>query len=56
MPITYDIKEDYLYQQAKKEIIEEMLKDPSLSMEKIAQFTKTSIEFVKQIKDELKKN
>ena len=56
MPITYDIKEDYLYKQAKKEIIEEMLKDPSLTMDKIAKFTKTSIEFIKQIKNEHRKN
>jgi len=55
MPITYDIKDDYLYKQAKKETIEEMLKDPSLTVEKIAQFTKTSIEFVKQVKNETEK-
>jgi len=55
MPITYDIKDDYLYKQAKKETIEEMLKDPSLTVEKIAQFTKTSIEFVKQVENETEK-
>lgn len=65
MPITYDIEQDYLYNKAYnkayseakeetlKETINEMLKDPSLTLEKIASFTKTSIEFVKQVKDEL---
>ena len=70
MPITYDIEQDYLYnkaynkayniayaeatKEAKKGTIIEMLKDPSLTLEKIASFTKTSVKFVKQVQEELK--
>lgn len=59
MPITYDIKTDGLYKEGKregkKETIIEMLKDPSMSEEKIAKFTKTSLAFVRKIKEEMKK-
>lgn len=59
MPITYDIEQDYLYNKAynkaKEETIAEMLKDPSLTLEKIASFTKTSVSFVKQVRDEYTK-
>ncbi len=60
MPITYDIKKDGLYkegrikgkQEAIKEMIIEMLKDPSISLEKIAKFARVSLAYVKQIKKE----
>ena len=56
MPITYDIEQDSLYQegieQGKKFIIAKMLKNPSLTVDKIAQFTGTSVEFVEQVRRE----
>ena len=68
MPITYDIKTDGLYkegrkegkregkqegkQEAVKEIIIEMLKDPALSLEKIARFARVSPSYVQQIQKE----
>jgi len=67
MPITYDIKTDGLYKEGKregkregrkegkKETIIEMLKDPSMSEEKIAKFTKTSLAFVRKVREEMKK-
>lgn len=72
MPITYNIKTDGLYKEGikdgkregkiegikegKKETIIEMLKDPSMSEEKIAKFTKTSLAFVRKIREEMRKN
>ena len=66
MPITYDIEQDYLYnqgiekgiekgiEQGKRLTIIEMLKDPSLPVEKIAHFTGTSVTFIKRVKKEQK--
>lgn len=56
MPITYDIEQDYLYNKAKKNIIKNMLDDASLTIEKIAYFTDTSAEFVKEVQDELQES
>lgn len=57
MPITYDIETDYLYNKAKDDtrraIISEMLKDPAMTVEKIAKFTHTSVDFVQKIKRNL---
>lgn len=57
MPITYDIETDYLYnkgmEQRTKKIIVKMLQDPSMSTEKIAEFTETSVEYVERIKIEV---
>lgn len=59
MGLTYNITEDYLYQEGQKtkenELIIEMLKDGTLTIEKIASLTKVSVEHVKQIAKELKK-
>ena len=73
MPITYDIKKDYLYNEGfkkgekrgekrgkkrgievgKNAMIIEMLKDKSLSVEKIAKFAKVSVDYVKQLQHSL---
>ena len=58
MPVTYDIEQDSLYQEGVErgierktiQVIQEMLKDPSLTVDKIAQFTGTSVEFVERVK------
>ncbi|MDO1450818.1 hypothetical protein Q0590_31380 [Rhodocytophaga aerolata] len=59
MGLTYNITEDYLYQEGlekgKKDLIIEMLKDGTLTMEKIASLAKVSVEYVKQVAKELKK-
>lgn len=52
---SHMIEQDYLYNKAKEETIAEMLKDPSLTLEKIASFTKTSVAYVKQVRDEYTK-
>ncbi len=60
MPITYDIEKDHLFKRGVKQGIEqgkrltiiEMLKDPSLTIEKVARFTDTSVAFVQQVKKE----
>lgn len=53
MPITYDVKKDFLYNQGKQEekrlTILEMCNDPSLTVEQIARFTRTSIEYVQEV-------
>ena len=62
MPITYDIEQDSLYKEGVErgierkaiQVIQEMLKDPSLTVDKIAQFTGTSVELVEQVRTELK--
>ena len=58
MPVTYDIETDYLYNKAKedtlKSVISEMLQDPSMTIEKIAKFTRTSVDFIQKIRNELK--
>lgn len=61
MPITYDIKKDYWYKEGKqegrkeekREMIIEMLKDSSISLEKIAKFAKVTLAYVKQIQKEI---
>lgn len=57
MPIAYDVEQDSLYKEGmmKKtiQVIQEMLKDPSLTIDKIAQFTGVSVEFVEKVKREL---
>ncbi len=65
MGLTYDITKDYLYQEGlaegeekrreeKKEVITEMLKDGSLTLEKIASLTKVSVDYVKQVEKEIR--
>lgn len=61
MPLTYDIESDYLYKKGIEKGIEkgikaaitEMLSDPSLTVEQIARFTKTSVEYVLKVEKEL---
>lgn len=63
MGLTYNITEDYLYQEGlekgqrtkEKNIVIKMLKDKTLSIEKIAEFAEVTIEYVKQVEKELKK-
>jgi hypothetical protein len=59
MGLTYNITEDYLYQegrkQEKEELIIKMLKDKTLSIEKIAQILDVTVDHVKQIEKEIKK-
>ena len=58
MPITYDIEQDYLYKQGieKKtiQVIRRMLRDPSLTIEQIAEFTETSVDYVEEVRKGLK--
>jgi predicted transposase/invertase (TIGR01784 family) len=80
MGLTYDITNDYLYQEGvtkgiekgiekgmekgiekgmekgKKEMIIRMLKDKTLSADKIAGFAQVSVDYVKAVARELKKN
>ncbi len=69
MALTYNITEDYLYQQGvekgiekgvekgekakEKRLIIKMLKDKTLSLEKIAELAEVPVEYVKQIAEEL---
>ncbi len=59
MGLTYNITEDYLYKEGQKtkekELIVEMLKDGTLSVEKIAALAKVPVERVKKLAKELKK-
>jgi hypothetical protein len=63
MGLTYNIKEDYLYQEGRKQEKEEliadltlkMLKDKTLTIEKIAQLLGVTTDYVKQVEKELKK-
>ncbi len=63
MGLTYNITEDYLYQEGmtkgreeeKRVLIVKMLKDKTLSIEKIAEFAEVTVDYVKQIEKELKK-
>ncbi len=63
MGFTYNVTEDYLYkeglakgQKAKeKELIVELLKEGTLSVEKIAAVAKVPVERVKKLAKELKK-
>lgn len=58
MPITYDIEKDFLYKRGvssgaeKKtiQVIQEMLKDLSLTTEQIAKYTGTSVEYVEEVR------
>ena len=58
MPMTYDIETDYLYNKGKDDtrwtIITEMLKDPAMTVGKIAKFTHTSADLVKEVSHSLK--
>ncbi len=62
MGLTYNITEDYLYQEGitrgreeeKRGLIVEMLNDGTLTIEKIAALAKVSVEHVEQIEKELK--
>ncbi len=58
MGLTYNVTEDFLYQQGlekgKKEMIIEMLKDGTLTIEKIASLAKVSVEYTAEVKKELK--
>lgn len=57
MPITYDIATDYLYnkgiekgiEEGIKLTIREMASDPTMTLEQIARFTRTSVEYVKRV-------
>jgi hypothetical protein len=59
MGLTYDITEDYLYQEGQKSreknMIIKMLKDKTLSIEKIAEIAEVTVDYVKQVAKELKK-
>lgn len=59
MGLTYNITEDYLYQEGRKqekvELTIKMLKDKTLSIEKIAQILDVTVDYVKQIEKEIKK-
>lgn len=58
MGIRYNIETDVVYQKGiekgKKEMIIELLKDASLSIEKIANMTKVPIVYVRQVQKEVK--
>lgn len=57
MPIAYDIKTDYLFnkgieqgiEQGIKLAIKEMSSDPGMTVEQIAHYTRTSVEYIKQV-------
>jgi len=59
MALSYNIKEDAFYQEGQKErekqIIVKMLKDKTLTIEKIAEIVDVTIDYVKQVAKELKK-
>jgi predicted transposase YdaD len=56
MPITYDIKTDFLFQEGArsktKEIIENMLKAEKLTIEEIASIVGVTVEYVEEIQRE----
>ncbi len=58
MGLTYNITEDYLYQEGQKtkerDIVIKMLKDNTLSFERIAALTGVTVDYVKQVAKELK--
>ncbi len=58
MGILYDITEDYLYQEGQKDkargIIIKMLREDTLSVEKIAEIVDVSVDYVKQVAQERK--
>jgi len=57
MGLTYNITEDYLYQEGQKtkerDIVIKMLKDKTLSIEKIADLIGVTVDYVKQVDKEL---
>jgi hypothetical protein len=59
MGLTYNITEDYLFQEGLKtkerDIVIKMLKDKTLSIEKIADLIGVTVDYVKQVEKELKK-
>jgi hypothetical protein len=63
MPITYNVETDYLYnkgiekglEKRTRQMIIDMLSDPSMTVEKIASFARTSVDFVLNIKEEFRK-
>jgi hypothetical protein len=59
MGLTYNVTEDYLYQEGQKSrekaMIVKMLKDRTLSVEKIAEIAEVAVDYVKQVEKELKK-
>jgi predicted transposase YdaD len=60
MPIIYDLRKDLRFKEGKRETtraaVIRMLKDKTLSVEKIAHYVDVSIDYVKKIQEELKKN
>lgn len=66
MPITYDIKKDYLYKEGRKEgrkegvekekqkMIKEMLRTTELSIEQIAKIASVTVSYVEDVKAKLK--
>jgi predicted HTH domain antitoxin len=58
MALSYDIKKDAFYQEGQKEkekeLIIEMLKDGTLTVEKIASLAKVSVDFVRKVAKEMK--
>jgi predicted transposase YdaD len=63
MGILYDVTKDYLYQQGKeqgqqetkRQMIEDLIKLQTISLENIAQVARVPVEYVQQIAEELKK-
>ena len=59
MGFNYNVKQDYLYQQGRKEekedLIMKMIKDKTLSVEKIAELMEVPVEYVSQMAKELRK-
>lgn len=53
MSITYDFKTDYWYQEAKKEMLIELLKDGIYSAKKIAKLAKVDVKYVREIEKEI---
>ncbi len=58
MGLTYNITEDYLYQQGKetrnREIVVKMVRDKTLTIEKIAEILDVTVEYVKGVASQLK--
>ncbi len=58
MGLTYNITEDYLYQQGKetrnREIVVKMLKDKTLTIVKIAEILNVTVEYVKGVASQIK--
>ncbi|MEM6841975.1 MAG: hypothetical protein AAF632_07095 [Bacteroidota bacterium] len=61
MPIEFDLESDVIYQRGKqegkneekKELVVGMLRDGALSIEKIAAYARVSLDFVKQLQQEI---